>query len=151
MTISASTVILEYVCPCLGMIIANCMWLAPLKDLQTAVRRKSLKDLNPTPWTAMLGNCYGWCLYGILNANFWVYFANAPGVLLSVWLNLGAVKLLYQEHHTQQMRASFLEYYEQEEEYKQQVRKIDNKRKKTKRKRKRRRKRLPSSRKRPDR
>jgi solute carrier family 50 protein (sugar transporter) len=97
------------------MLIANMMFLAPFGDLQKAVLTKHLNDLNPTPFAIMVGNCYGWTLYGILRNNFWVYFANAPGLLIAVWLNLGAVKLLYQQHHHDEMRKSFIERYNKDD------------------------------------
>mmetsp|Transcript_9405 Transcript_9405/g.15101 ORF Transcript_9405/g.15101 Transcript_9405/m.15101 type:complete len:435 (+) Transcript_9405:94-1398(+) len=116
MTLPVSEIILEYVCPAAGMIIANMMFYAPFQDLQKAVRQGHIGDLNPTPWAVMLGNCFGWSLYGVLRVNFWVFFANCPGLLLSVWLNLGAVKLLYQRHHSQHMRASFVQYLERQQQ-----------------------------------
>jgi solute carrier family 50 (sugar transporter) len=116
---SASTIILEYICPCAGMIIANIMFSAPFRDLQNAVKIGNIGNLNCTPWAFMLGNCFGWVLYGILRRNFWVYFANAPGFLMSVWLNLGACKLLYQKHHANQMRSSLIQYLQQQNQQQQ--------------------------------
>ncbi|KAG7341724.1 sugar efflux transporter [Nitzschia inconspicua] len=117
MTLSASSIILEYVCPCAGMIIANVMFAAPFQDLQTAVRLGDIGSLNCTPWAFMLGNCFGWVLYGTLRNNFWVYFANAPGLLMSLWLNLGAVKLLYQKHHSTAIRSSLVLFLQQEQQH----------------------------------
>jgi solute carrier family 50 (sugar transporter) len=115
-----STIILEYICPGAGLILANIMFAAPLQDLQHAVRHGEMGHLNPTPWAFMLGNCFGWVLYGILIDNLWVYFANAPGLLISVWLNLGAVKLLYQKHHSTAMRASLIQYLQDHPQQEQQ-------------------------------
>lgn len=56
-------------------------------------------DLNPLPWVFMMGNCYGWVFYSFLIGNYYVFFANAPGLVVSVWLNLQAVKLRYLAHH----------------------------------------------------
>lgn len=117
--LDASTILLEYVCPCAGMILANMMFSAPFRDLQRAVSIGNLGSLNCTPWAFMLGNCFGWVLYGILRKNFWVYFANAPGFLMSVWLNLGAVKLLYQRHHGTALRSSVVEYLETQHQQQQ--------------------------------
>ena len=103
---SAKTVILEYICPALGVIAANVMFSAPYYDLRKAVAKGNLGDLNPTPWAFMTGNCIGWVAYSILLQNLWIFFANCPGFLLSIWLNLGAVKLLYQGHHSELMRES---------------------------------------------
>jgi solute carrier family 50 protein (sugar transporter) len=87
---------------------ANIMFASPIKDLQKAVKKGDLGDLNPTPWAFMLGNCLGWVTYGILLQNLWIFFGNAPGFIISVWLNLGAVKLLYQKHHSEELKENMV-------------------------------------------
>jgi solute carrier family 50 protein (sugar transporter) len=94
----------------------NIMFFAPYRDLKQAVDRgQGLGDLNPTPWAFMLGNCFGWIVYGILLQNLWLFFANTPGFVLSVWLNLGATKLFYQGHHTNEMRKSFVSFLQEQD------------------------------------
>jgi solute carrier family 50 protein (sugar transporter) len=112
---STKEIILEYVCPSLGVIFANCMFSAPYRDLRQAIRDGNLGDLNPTPWAFLLGNCFGWVLYGMLLQNLWIFAGNAPGFILSVWLNLGAVKLLYQGHCSTELRKSLVNYLEEHE------------------------------------
>lgn len=65
-------------------------------------------------WTMEFGliaanNCVGWVTYSILLKNYYVYFANAPGFLVSVWINLCAAKLQYQSHAAREMRESFVQ------------------------------------------
>mmetsp|Transcript_1516 Transcript_1516/g.2180 ORF Transcript_1516/g.2180 Transcript_1516/m.2180 type:complete len:194 (+) Transcript_1516:292-873(+) len=43
----------------------------------------------------MTGNCLGWVAYAFITNDLFVLFANLPGLLLSVWLNIGASKLQY--------------------------------------------------------
>ena len=118
--LSPRNIILEIVCPAFGTILANLMFSAPYKDAKNAVNRGFLGDLNPTPWAFMLGNCCGWVTYGILNRNLWIFFANAPGFVLSVWLNLAAAKLQYEGHIATEMRKSFADYLEKSQrEYQQ--------------------------------
>ena len=69
--ISAGKIILEYVCPAMGTILANVMFSAPFRDVKKAVERGHLGDLNPTPWAFMLGNCCGWITYAILIQNMY--------------------------------------------------------------------------------
>ena len=95
MTLIAS-IILELVVPVVGTIFSNLVYVAPYRDLQKAVQRGTLGDLNPTPWAFMYGNGFGWSVYAILVQDLWIFFASAPGALLSVWLNIRAVKLQYQ-------------------------------------------------------
>merc|ERR1719350_2249645 len=43
----------------------------------------------------MTGNCIGWVTYSFLIQDYFVFLANAPGIIISIWLNFGAVKLQY--------------------------------------------------------
>lgn len=45
----------------------------------------------------MLGNCLGWVAYSVLINDLFVLASNAPGLILSFWLNVGAAKLEYNE------------------------------------------------------
>ena len=71
--------------------------------------RGTLGHLNPTPWAVMTGNCIGWLIYSYLINNLFLFFANAPGLILSVWLNMAAAKLQYSDRISKDMRASFVE------------------------------------------
>jgi solute carrier family 50 protein (sugar transporter) len=70
---------------------------APVQDLRRALQRGSLGSLNPFPWAMMTGNCLGWIVYGIYTSDAFVFAANLPGLILSLWLNMGAAKLQYFE------------------------------------------------------
>jgi solute carrier family 50 (sugar transporter) len=94
---SASTILLEYVCPTMGGIVGSYMFFAPFQDVQKALGIGSLGDLNPLPWAFTLGNCIGWVFYAILIGNLFVLVPNMIGLFLSVWFNLAASKLLYQQ------------------------------------------------------
>lgn len=80
------------------------------------MKQGSLGDLNPTPWAFMTGNCIGWVTYAFLLQNLFVFFGNCPGLLLSVWLNLCAAKLQFQEHHSKTMRESFVGFLSESRE-----------------------------------
>jgi solute carrier family 50 protein (sugar transporter) len=114
--LSTKVIILEYFCPAMGTIIATIMFSAPYRDLKKAIDRGHMGDLNPTPWAFMLGNCFGWVVYSILLQNLWIFVANCPGFILSVWLNLGAAKLIYQGHHSRNMRESFAQFLQEQSE-----------------------------------
>jgi len=45
----------------------------------------------------MTGNCLGWLAYGYYTYDPFVVAANLPGLVLSLWLNMGAAKLQYLE------------------------------------------------------
>ena len=95
---SARTVVLNHVCPALGVLLGNSMWLAPLRAVGDAVDRGRLGSLNPAPWVAMAGNCIGWVLYSYLTEDLYVLAGNLPGVVLGLHFNLCAAKLLYAGH-----------------------------------------------------
>jgi solute carrier family 50 (sugar transporter) len=68
----------------------------------------------------MMGNCLGWVAYSVLTNDLFVFVSNAPGLLLSVWLNMGAAKLQYQEffymhEHNQLSNTIHTEEVEEEE------------------------------------
>lgn len=92
-------VILSYICPGAGVILSNAVFSSPVNSLKKALREGSLGDLNPTPWAFMTGNCVGWVAYSFLTLDIFVFSANAPGIVLSLWLNFGAIKLQYREKY----------------------------------------------------
>jgi solute carrier family 50 (sugar transporter) len=98
-------IVLEYVCPALGVVIGNCMFAAPLRDCYRALKAgEGLQNLNPLPWAFMLGNCLGWVTYAVLIQNLFVLVGNAPGLVMAVWLNLGACKLQNEQFRTHAMK-----------------------------------------------
>mmetsp|Transcript_15367 Transcript_15367/g.32340 ORF Transcript_15367/g.32340 Transcript_15367/m.32340 type:complete len:329 (-) Transcript_15367:41-1027(-) len=107
--LSAGVIVLEYVCPLMGCIFANLMFSAPFNDVRSATKNGTLGCLNPTPWAMMTGNCSGWVTYSYLIQNHFVFWANAPGLVLSIWLNMAAVKLQYCDRMSQSMRSSFVQ------------------------------------------
>ncbi|CAJ1945931.1 unnamed protein product [Cylindrotheca closterium] len=115
MALSTKEIILEYVCPAMGALIGNIMFAAPVRDLKAAIDKGDLGTLNPTPWGFMLGNCMGWLLYGVLLQNVWVFVGNGPGLLVSIWLNLGAIKLLYKGHHAKENRDATIAFLDKEQ------------------------------------
>lgn len=54
--------------------------------------------------------CYHlqWLTYGILTRDFFVFFGNAAGFLMSIWLNMQAVKLQYESFRAQEMEKAIL-------------------------------------------
>jgi solute carrier family 50 protein (sugar transporter) len=119
--LSVSEIILEYVCPGAGTITATLMWVAPWKDIQQATARGRLDALNPLPWAFMLGNCIGWITYSILIQNIFVLMANAPGLLLSVYYNMQALKLQFHEDRSANLRKSIVSALKVEQELQSQA------------------------------
>jgi len=57
----------------------------------------------------LAGNCIGWVTYSFLINNLFVFGANMPGLILSVWLNMAAAKLQYSDRIAKDMRKSFVQ------------------------------------------
>ncbi len=89
------TIVFEYLCPVGGCFLASSVFAAPIHDLNQALARGSLGSLNTTPWAVMTGNCLGWCAYSYYTNDPFVLASNLPGLILSLWLNIGACKLQY--------------------------------------------------------
>ena len=90
-------ILADYVAPTIGCILSTFTFSAPINSLSSAIEAGSLGSLNPTPWAFMLGNILGWLAYSYITLDLFVFFANAPGLLISIWLNTGAMKLQYYE------------------------------------------------------
>ncbi|KAL7543632.1 hypothetical protein ACHAXR_012930, partial [Thalassiosira sp. AJA248-18] len=97
---SVGFIIADYVCPTIGAILSTLTFAAPVKSLKSSMKNGSLGSLNPTPWAWMTGNTIGWLAYSYITLDLFVFFANAPGLLISIWLNVGAMKLQYYEEIT---------------------------------------------------
>ena len=106
--LTPTEIILEYVCPLIGTFIALFMFMAPVSDVRTAVTNGTLNTLNPTPWAVMTGNCIGWVTYSYLINSLWVFVPNAAGFMISIWLNMAAVKLQYSDRMAKELRSSFV-------------------------------------------
>jgi len=55
----------------------------------------------------MTGNCLGWVSYSFVTQNLFVLASNLPGLILSVWLNIGAAKLQYLERYETVVKAKY--------------------------------------------
>ncbi|KAL7436219.1 hypothetical protein ACHAXH_006889, partial [Discostella pseudostelligera] len=113
--LSFQIIFFEYICPLLGAIFANLMFSAPIRDVHMAVKQGSLGDLNPTPWAVMTGNCTGWIVYSFLLQNWFIFWANAPGLIISIWLNIAAAKLQYCDRLSEDIRKSMVNFLRENE------------------------------------
>ena len=127
---TAQEIVLSFVFPTLGIFTGLSWFTSPIKAVQEANRRGTLGDLNPTPWSMMLGNCIGWVCYAYLYAFRWyatqnpvdlagaitLLIPNATGLVLSVWFYLCASKLQYHSWLAKDIRSSVAEFVVQHEE-----------------------------------
>lgn len=80
--------------PVIGIVLANIMWLAPLKDVYNARLSQQLGTLNPIPFTMILINCIGWTMYGVLTNDIYIFFANCFGIIIGLFCSSSAMMLL---------------------------------------------------------
>jgi len=113
--VSATELTLKFVCPIAGGVLSTIMFAAPIRDVYDATRVGHLGNLNTTPWVFMLGNCYGWVLYGFITNNLIIYCFSGLGFLIALWLNLQAVKLQYVTYCRNEWSQSLQKIIEDEE------------------------------------
>lgn len=104
-----------YILPVFTVGIVNWMFCAPLKTLQEQIKVGSLGFLNPTPWVFMFGNCFAWVSYAMVMEKGFDYkitmlLANGPGLIISIYLNLCACKLQYQDYMSGKMKEEFVKF-----------------------------------------
>ena len=116
--------LLQHVIPGLGVITGTFLSFAPYRAVLRASREGHLGHLNPTPWAVMMGKCLGWCCYAIMLGNMYVFIPNASGYILSIWLNVQAIKLNYENYRSGEMQAAIiaaLEEHSQKTFYRQEL------------------------------
>jgi solute carrier family 50 protein (sugar transporter) len=106
---SLAFILEELIAPSIGCVLSTLTFAAPIKSLLSAIEFGSLGSLNPTPWAFMTGNTIGWLAYSFITKDLFVFFANAPGLLISIWLNTGACKLQYYEELVRRSSESLTE------------------------------------------
>lgn len=94
---STAFVVEHYICPIIGCILSTLTFGAPINSLKSCLKRSTLGDLNCTPWAFAFGNTVGWLAYSYITLDIFVFFSNAPGLVITTWLNIGAMKLQYHE------------------------------------------------------
>lgn len=95
---SAAFIIVSYVCPLLGALLANFMWVSPFTAICRSRRQHSLGTLNPFPFGITVFNCIAWVGYSILTEDYWLFFANFPGLVLGLFYSISALAILYSPH-----------------------------------------------------
>lgn len=93
MSAGAMTVFTEQVAPTLGTLIANTMFLSTMPAIRAARRDSDFGELNAVPFAMTVGNCVSWLSYSFIIANPYVFWSNAPGLLLGLFYTMTAVRL----------------------------------------------------------
>jgi solute carrier family 50 protein (sugar transporter) len=80
--------------PTLACVINNIMWVSPLFVILEARKKNDLGTLNPIPFAVIVINCIGWVVYSIMISNYFILFANAPGLVLGMFFCMTSLQLL---------------------------------------------------------
>ena len=102
-TTNISNILEEHVCPIIGAILSTLTFAAPIRTLAECLKDGDMKNVNGTPWIFMTGNTIGWLSYSYVTLDIYVFLANAPGLMISIWLNFGALKLQYYQEAIKDM------------------------------------------------
>ncbi|CAM9901294.1 unnamed protein product [Phaeothamnion confervicola] len=86
-----SDIVTGYVVPAFGVLVANALFLAPLKSVVEVSRTKRLGTINPWPWAMILGNCFSWMVFSAVVLDYFVFWANFPGFLLGTFYTATAL------------------------------------------------------------
>lgn len=80
-------IFINYVCPFVGSVLGTSMFFSNTFNMhrQSALNH-GLGDINPVPYSAIVGNCIGGCFYGILIKNHWLWWGNFPGLIIGLYL-----------------------------------------------------------------
>ena len=79
--------------PSLAVFVNVAMWVSALPAILNARITKNLGDLNPLPLAVMFVQCVGWVMYGGIIKDYFIYFANLPGVCLGLFYVISAIAL----------------------------------------------------------
>jgi solute carrier family 50 protein (sugar transporter) len=80
--------------PTLSVIINNIMFLTPMLAVLDARKAGALGPLNPLPFAMIVLTTIGWVYYSIMLQNYFLFFANCPGMIMGFFFSLSSVKLL---------------------------------------------------------
>lgn len=98
---SAREIVMSHVCPALGCLIANVLFLSPMPAVLRARRERSLGDLNPIPFIMITLNCLAWVVYSWIIRDAYVFAANEVGLLCGVFYTLQSYR--YATHKAQDL------------------------------------------------
>lgn len=86
-------VLLTTVAPAAGVVTAVLLFFSPLGAAQKALEDGTLGDLNAIPFPLVAANCGGWVSYAIVVKDPYVFLANAPGVIVGLYMMMVALRL----------------------------------------------------------
>eukprot|EP00873_Tetraselmis_striata_P042553 jgi/Tetstr1/462817/TSEL_007767.t1 len=93
-------IIVNYVAPVIGVVVANAMFSSPLAAVLRVRKSRALGELNPLPYPVIFCNCICWLVYAMLTNDWFLYFGNLPGMLLGIFFVMSTIRLAPDEVRT---------------------------------------------------
>ena len=84
----AKYVFMRIIAPLLGFLIANVMFFSGVPGFLERKRLGELGNFNPLPYPVILANCASWIAYSLYIDDYFLFFANAPGMLVGVYFTM---------------------------------------------------------------
>mmetsp|Transcript_19062 Transcript_19062/g.30840 ORF Transcript_19062/g.30840 Transcript_19062/m.30840 type:complete len:227 (+) Transcript_19062:524-1204(+) len=75
----------KLVAPGVGCLLANVMYFSGVSAMMRCKRAGRLGDMNPLPFPVMLATNISWIMYSILLGDYFLFFSDAPGAMVSVY------------------------------------------------------------------
>ena len=80
--------------PALGAILANFLFLGPMKEVLEVRERESLGPLNAFLFPFIIANCVGWTSYGFVKSDPFIIFGNIFGIIFGIFYLLSAYRYI---------------------------------------------------------
>jgi solute carrier family 50 (sugar transporter) len=90
-------VLVDYVCPSLGVLISNAMFFSPWSLIMKARKNRHLGNVNPLPYAVMFNTQLGYVIYGSMQANYFIFFGAVLGVLCSLFYCITCLTIMAKE------------------------------------------------------
>ncbi|KAK9804872.1 hypothetical protein WJX72_009611 [[Myrmecia] bisecta] len=79
--------------PFVGVFLSFVRTFVPVWEVYGARKERRLGELNPMPYAAMILNHTGWIVYAVLRNDWFIFVADAPGLLCGVWITFSLLPL----------------------------------------------------------
>eukprot|EP01039_Chlorochromonas_danica_P001475 gene1475-1604_t len=94
---SATDVIVNIVCPLVGVLISNAMWLSPYSLVMKARQNRHLGDVNPIPFAMTFVNNIGWVVYSAMLSNYYIFFSSIFGIIFGLFYTVTCLTIIAKE------------------------------------------------------
>lgn len=106
---SASAIILEIVCPVLGVILSNAMYLAPYRLVMQARVSRHLGSINPMPFAITFVSSIGWTMYSCMLSNYYLFLSSFLGILFGLFYSITCLTIMAKEAYEDEFTEQYMQ------------------------------------------